>query len=210
MDDPIESIQRQTQRYWYVDGLNEIGAGALIFLLGVLYILQLLLSPSDLANMVTSFGQPMLIICGWFVVNWVVKRLKARLTYPRTGYVSYRRERGSRRTSAILVSIALAAGFAIAAVFLGQMVGEKIIPILIALMMAGAAFYLGVYFGLRRFYLVAAVALLLGAVCAWLNMTEAGAMALFFSGFGIAWVVSGAITLTNYLRQTQPAMEEDV
>jgi len=35
-------------------------------------------------------------------------------------------------------------------------------------------------------------------------------MALFFGGFGIAWVVSGAVTLSAYLHSTQPALGEDV
>jgi hypothetical protein len=209
MDDPIKKIQRQTQRYWYVDGLNEIGVGVLIFLLGLLYLLEWLLTPGDPASMLTSLGQPVLIIGGWFVINWAVRRLKARITYPRTGYVSYRREKGRRRVSAILVSIGLAAAFAIAALTIGKNVGERIIPILIGLMMAGAVFYLGYYFELRRFYLIAVVALVLGTAGAWLSMPEDIAMAVFFGGFGIAWIVSGAVTLVDYLNRTLPAEEEE-
>ena len=108
MNDPIKEIQRQTQRYWYVDGLNEIGAGILIFLLGLLYLLEWLLSASSLQGLVTSIGQPVLFIVGLLVINWAVRRLKARLTYPRTGYVAYRRERGGRRVRAILLSMILA------------------------------------------------------------------------------------------------------
>jgi hypothetical protein len=209
MDDPIKKIQRQTKRYWYVDGLNEIGAGVLIFLLGLLYWVEWLLSPGDMANIITSIGQPILIIGGWLVINWAVRRLKAHLTYPRTGYVAYKRQSGRRRVWGILVSIGVAAGVAFAAVYFGQRVGEKIIPILIGLLMAGSVIYLGYYFGLRRFYLIGAVALGLGTAGAWLDMSQTVAMAVFFSGFGMAWIISGAVTLADYLRRTQPAAEEE-
>ena len=210
MNDPIKEIQRQTQRYWYVDGLNEIGAGILIFLLGLLYLLEWLLSASSLQGLVTSIGQPVLFIVGLLVINWAVRRLKARLTYPRTGYVAYRREQGGRRVRAILLSMILAAGFAIAAIYFGRIGDEKLIPILIGGLMSGAVIYMGYFFNLRRFFLVAAVGLVLGTAGAWLAMPQSIAMAVFFNGFGLAWIVSGGVTLANYLRQTQPALEEDV
>jgi hypothetical protein len=34
MEDPLKTIQRQTQRYWYVDGLNEIGGRDVRFAAG--------------------------------------------------------------------------------------------------------------------------------------------------------------------------------
>ncbi len=210
MDDPIKTIQRQTQRYWYVDGLTEIGAGVLIFLLGLLYLLVGLLSPGALADWLIGFGQPGLIVAGWLIVNWVVRGLKERITYPRTGYVAYRRERGGKRTRAILVTVGLAAGFAIAAVYFGKLAGERMIPVLIGLMMAGAVAYLGYTFSLRRFYLLAAVCVVLGGAGTLFQLGDNFSMALFFGGFGIAWVVSGAVTLSAYLHSTQPALGEEV
>ena len=210
MNDPIEEIQLQTKRYWYVDGLTEIGAGSLIFLLGLLYLLADILSPSVLATWLVSFGQPAIIIGGWFVVNWVVRRMKERITYPRTGYVAYRRERGGKRLRTILVTFGLAALIAIAAVYFAQLAGERMIPLLIGLMMAAAIAYLGYAFYLRRFYLLAVISIVLGGVGTLFGLRDNLALALFFCGFGIAWMVSGSVTLKAYLRSTQPGLEDEV
>ncbi len=210
MNDPIKEIQRQTQRYWYVDGLTEIGAGSLIILLGLLYLLAEILSPGNLADWLLSFGQPVIIIAGGLLVNWVVRSLKERITYPRTGYVAYRRERGGKKVWAILVTFGLAAGFAFAAVYFGQLAGESMIPVLIGLMMAGAVAYLGFTLSLRRFYLLALVSAVFGGMGTFFELRQNLAMALFFCAFGIAWVVSGSVTLNNYLRSTQPAVEGEV
>lgn len=210
MNDPIKETQRQTQRYWYVDGLTEIGAGSLILLLGLLYLLADILSPGNLADWLLNFGQPVIIIAGGLLVNWAVRSLKAHITYPRTGYIAYRRKRGSKKTWAILATFGLTAGFAIAAVYFGQLAGERMSPILIGLMMAGAVAYLGYTFDLRRFYLLAVVSAGFGAIGTFFELRLNLALALFFCVFGIAWVVSGSVTLKNYLQSTQPAVEDEV
>ena len=52
MSDPVQEVKRQTQRYWYIDGLTELGAGALILLLGLLYLLIALLGTSTCRRLV--------------------------------------------------------------------------------------------------------------------------------------------------------------
>lgn len=208
MEEPIKKVQRQTQRYWYVDGLTELGAGILILMLGIMYLLIALLSPSDFADWLMGLGQPLFLVLGYLVVNWGVKRFKVRITYPRTGYVAYRQEHGKRRLGKILLTFGLGALFAAAIAVTGKMTGERWLPLWIGLLLGGAVAYLGYSYELPRFYLLGIFTALLGGLSALLGLTDKYTMALFFGGFGLGWIVSGAYALSNYLRHTSPTSEE--
>jgi hypothetical protein len=152
MDDPLKSVQRQTQRYWYVDGLTELGAGVLIFSLGLLYLAMGVIGPGDISHWLLLFGEPALLVAGWLMVSWGVKRLKERITYPRTGYVAYLHLRGPRRWIRIFLTMLVAAGFAVGMTFVGRLGGDVLLPVLIGVIVAGVLAFLGYEFKLRRFY----------------------------------------------------------
>ena len=64
---------------------------------------------------------------------------------------------------------------------------------------------IGYRLGLARFYWIGVVTVLLGALTAWLPLeTMMEENALFFSLYGLLWMISGAFTLARYLRSTQP------
>jgi hypothetical protein len=209
MDEPIKKIERQVRRYWYVDGLTEMGAGILILTLGLLYLLIALLSPGDFADWLMGLGQPLLLGLGYLVVNWAVKHFKEKITYPRTGYVSYRQERGKQRLGMILLTFGLGALFAAALAVAGKMTGERWLPLWIGLLLGGAVAYLGYSYDLVRFYLLGIFTAVLGGLGAVLGLADKFAMALFFGGFGLGWIVSGTYALRSYLRYTLPASPEE-
>lgn len=151
MNDPLKSVQRQTQRYWYVDGLTELGVGVMIFSLGLLYLAMAWIGPGDISHWLLLFGEPALLVVGWLVVSWAVKRFKERITYPRTGYIGYLRPRGPRRWARIFLTV-LVAGFALGVTFAGRLIDAALLPVLIGVVLAGALACLGYEFGLRRFY----------------------------------------------------------
>jgi hypothetical protein len=135
-----------------VDGLNELGVGVLIFSLGLLYLAMGVIGPGDVSDRLLLFGEPALLVGGWLGVSWGVKRLKERITYPRTGYIAYLRLRGPRRWARIFLTMLLAAGFAVGLTFVGRLGGNSLLPVLIGLIVAGVLAYLGYEFKLRRFY----------------------------------------------------------
>ncbi len=206
MDDPIQEVKRQTQRYWYVDGLTELGAGALILLLGLLYLLIAVLGPSTTADWLMGIGQPGILLVGYLIVNSVIRQLKERITYPRTGYVTYRQPKGKLRVAQLIFTVLLAAGVAYMLSTLGINFGQNA---LLGLMLGAAVAYLGYDYGLRRFYALAAFMLAVGLLCAYLSLNDTYTMALFFGLCGTGWLVSGAATLRGYLRQTLPAADAE-
>ena len=94
--DEVEKIQRRTYRYWYEDGLADLGAGWVFALLGILFLLQALAPAGPLAG-ISAILLPLVVIGGGLLARWAIAGLKARITYPRTGYVSYRQPTGRRR-----------------------------------------------------------------------------------------------------------------
>jgi hypothetical protein len=209
MSDPVKDIQRQTQRYWYVDGLTELGAGVLILLLGLIYLAIGLLGDSPAGNWLMGIGEPGTLLVGYLIVNAVIRQLKERLTYPRTGYVVYRQAKGKRRVLLLIVTIVVAGGIAYFASTIGISFGQNTLLALLGLILGAAVAYLGYDYGLRRFYFLAVYTLAVGLLCAWLGLTDKYTMALFFGACSLGWLVSGATTLRAYLHQTTPGAGQE-
>lgn len=201
MDD-IDGLQRRVRRYWYEDGLTEIAAGCLALLVGLLFFVEVI-APT-LPDNFTAVALSILIIVGVWVANRVVATLKERLTYPRTGYVSYRRSKGARGIISGLVSAAiavLAAGLLRAWPFLlGQVISLQGLIIGVFLL------YLAHTLGLSRCYTLAVLSAVAGVATSLAGFDETLGMATYYCVMGAALVVSGLLTLRAYLRQTHPTM----
>jgi len=59
----------------------------MFFLLGLYFGVQGYLGENSLVSVILQISLTLIMIGGAFGVRWVVNILKARLTYPRTGYV---------------------------------------------------------------------------------------------------------------------------
>lgn len=201
-----ETIKR-TQRYWYVDGFAEIGAGVLISLFILFYYATGLLNNTMWQTILYVMGMPALIILGARMVSRIVVKLKEKYTYPRTGYVSYPRKTGSKRWSRALLAALL--GVAIGAVT--SLLSGKLPPIyqqaFVSIVIALAYAYIGYTIGLSRFYIFAAASLAFFGIVVLVHAAGMDFFLLFFLGQGLAWIVSGIFALRAYLRATQPPLE---
>ena len=207
--DPTQEIIRRTQRYWYVDGLNELAVGVVVSLLGVYYYVLGHIPNSGTRAWLLGLGMPALIILGALAGRWVVARLKEHLTYPRTGYVSYRRPGIRRRILVSLLSAVAAAALVYFSSRLLERFSQNLLPILTGLLFAILILYLGLNYGVARFYLLALGTFLMGLLTAWLSLPEPFDSALFFGGAGVLWILSGGLTLVRYLRSTTPAGDDE-
>ncbi len=63
---PIDEMIKRTRRYWYVDGLAEMGGGAVILLYAVYMILVGRIGENHrlLAGLALGLGQPLVILLG--------------------------------------------------------------------------------------------------------------------------------------------------
>jgi hypothetical protein len=128
--------------------------------------------------------------------------VKERVTYPRTGYVAYHTEESSRGRWVVPVT-------ALLLLFLSLFLPKELTRIS---SMIGALLFviicsLGYRLRLRRFYLVGSIALLAGVSASLLFLDEAIGAGVTFSVTGLTLIVSGALTLSAYLRQN-PMVDE--
>jgi hypothetical protein len=209
-NDTIEHTMRRTRRYWYVDGLWEIGYGCLFTIMGLMLYLQAFIpAESNFADYL-EYGFPVLIIALVVLINWGIRKIKQHLTYPRTGMVTYRRETMSVRDwliAALIAAGSILAGSILYALFQVWEPALEIIPVLLGFLGAVITLFLAFANSLKRFYLLAGYSILIGFVLAWIGITGMRLMGIYFIFFGIGLVFGGAFTLWNYLSETSPPQE---
>ncbi len=197
-----ETIQR-TRRYWFVDGLNELASGFFLVLMALLFWgAHQLSAPFSILTLAVLF--PVLIFAGRWATSWLVRRLKERITYPRTGYVTYRpaRKHGRRVILLTLLGAMLSAALII---FLLPAVEQSWLPVMMGFFCAALTAYFGYQFGLRRFYVLAAVTLGAGLAIAFWVVAESVQLTVFLGAYGLGWMISGGVTLIRYLAASRQA-----
>ena len=202
----IDMVVQRTYRYWYEDGLTEIGTGCLFILIGLLFLVESILPVNSPLQGISAFGLPVLVIGGMWVGRYVLRALKSRLTYPRTGYVAYRRQSSGRRWSAFLVAGGI--GALVAVLFIATPASLAWIPLLDGVAIAIVLLFLGYKVGLIRFYILAAISALAGAALSLSGIDDTAGTAAYFAGMGVALVASGVFALRTYLAETQPPVED--
>lgn len=205
MESQIDRAMRRTWRYWYEDGLAEMALGCMFVALGLSFFVESVL-PQGPWRAAWGMLAPLTAVVGTALLgNRAVKAVKARITYPRTGYVAYRRERRGRNW-ATRITLGFAVGALVGA--LAALPSLKVwVPAISGLIMGGVWTYLGQRLDLPRFYLLAAAAAILGTLVSLGGFDDLSAGALYYAGFGVLVVVWGSATLCAYLRSTQPPTE---
>ena len=207
MNDSIDQATHRARRYWYVDGLNEAAFGGLCLLLGVYFQVQDSLHIPSLLQQMLEAGLVLFIVVIVLLLNKLVNFLKERITYPRSGYVSYRRPNTIRRLATGLLAAAIAS--VLSAVLMIAPPGLDWMAGLTGLALAAVWLFLAWRFQLSRFLALSLVSLGGGIFLALMQLDGmAGIAALYFLE-GTALLVSGGITFWAYLRGTQPAGETE-
>lgn len=106
--DPIGTLLERPRQYGNIDGLSELGGSVMCLGLALIWWL-LMRTPADAVWHRLSFFA---FIALMLLIHYGVKAIKTRITYPRTGFVEYRKQ---WRTSVISAVVAvLAVGLAVA------------------------------------------------------------------------------------------------
>jgi hypothetical protein len=203
MNKDINQIIRKTWSYWYVDGLVEIAAGSIVLLLSIFYAIAGMLGSGTISALILGVGQPLIIIGGIIVAGKVVKYYKERVTFPRTGYVSFPKRSKKRRIITMITSMLISILVGILLISLLPRIGRNYLPLITAFFI----FLLLVAFGWRtnvfRFYLLGGIVLLTGVILTWQNLPEYLDFTLLLGVFGLGWVIGGSLALKDYLAHTQ-------
>ncbi len=204
----IENIIRNTRKYWYVDGLSEIATGLVIFATGLTYWLVSTLESTNIKALLLALTQPAVIIIGTLIVQKYLPKIKERITYPRTGYITFRKPPRNRRLKHAL-KFGMVAGLVAALVgMVSSRLPANYLPLLSSVFLLIFSIYLAYQTAVPRFYVIGFLMVLLGAVISFVPFGNALPYTLFFCGVGIIWIISGVITLIGYLKKTSPQLED--
>jgi hypothetical protein len=199
MSDSYKEIEQKTRRYWYVDGLAEIFIGLLLVVVGLLVLAPEQFPGGSWLRLIAVAGLVVIVAGGAWLGGRVVRAVKARITYPRTGYVNYRKPSRQRRLRNFLIMIPIAACWVVLILIFGQGLIAWV-PLIDGLVLGAILWVAGM--GLLRFYLLAGLSLAVGGILAYFQIGGNVGQMVFDLIMGLSLAVSGTITLIHYLRQT--------
>lgn len=198
----MQQVEKRVKRYWYTDGIAELASGGMFILLGLYFGIQVIFGEKSLFSIFLQVILVLVLIAGFLIVHKLVNTLKTRLTYPRTGYVEYRvNDREVKRRRWIIVTAA--AVLSGVSMLLEIYIINLDSVILITGLLAGIIFITlrGRSSGLKRFYTLGGLAIVLGIVLSLSPLSQIKDLALFFGLLGIVIVISGVYVLRQYLNE---------
>jgi len=190
----IAATQRRALGYWFVDGVAEIAGGTAILICGALLYAAVATGIEQLGTL------SLLVLIGAFPVTaWIVRKVKERITYPRTGYVAYPPPSRARRIVAAAVGFLAAGLIAPINAYVG---GGKVSTVVLAFgLLVGAFTALRAWrTGAPRFYVVAAALVVVSGILATNGVGIEDGIGLMLLIYGATLVTTGVWALARYLR----------
>jgi hypothetical protein len=218
--DQVQSFLERPKAYYNIDGVGELGIGFMCLSYTLIAWLQLNTPRNSVWNQMYTFAIYVGVMCS--IIHYGSKAIKNRITYPRTGFVDYRRDQyWIPMGISAAISALMGAGLYMAArrhweiatpySLFGLLIAASYIRIartvpwkwiVFAVMVAGAL------------AIAALPADLLEAFANHNSLTPAvparavGAFWLTFILYGFAFLISGGISFWLYLRHTQAPGQE--
>lgn len=182
-------MDRRVYQYQNIDGINELGFGAMWFWLRLTISLYIIF-PEVYPPLVSLVG------LGIPLLGRSISKLKERLTYPRTGYAMPRVPCYLFPTFAggLLLINTLDAFF-----WNLSLTTLWLQPLSLGLVTACLLLWMGG--GLKRFYYLAAAAFLWGAALTWYGVDMYMGVVLHSVLLGLLLMASGGVTLRRYLKE---------
>ena len=202
----LADIARRPQQYWNADGIPELLMGLLWMIWGGAWLAGERIPRGALYNVFWLLGPALLAFSGVAAV-WATRALKARVTFPRAGYVAWQEPSRFTKFGAAALSIvtaAILAGVATRARSHGasSQMAAPILSVILSLAFLVAA----VRQHAPHYLALAGVAVAMGIVLARSNAGWESANWLFVV-LGAASAVIGAIRLGSFVR-THPRQAE--
>lgn len=195
----LAEIARRPQRYWNADGLPELMMGFVWMLWGFSWIIGESL-PRGTVSSVYWMLTPALLALSGFASVWATKKMKARITFPRAGYVEWNAPTGAQRGLAAAAAIISAALLVVILTKARANGVEHIAPLALGVLLSLAFVVASLVQRVPHLLALAAVALMLGLAAGALN---AGWESLnwILVGVGMATSISGLIRLVLFLKR---------
>lgn len=202
----LDQLTKRPIQYWFEDGIGELVTGGLFILIGLYFVLQTIFANS-VWQVVISFLSVIVIGGGVILGRMLIAKLKERLVYPRTGYVSYPKRPSKGK---LIFTISTTIAVAMIVIMLGSSDSSfnwttLVIGAICGALMLFQAFQTGLY----RLYIEAVLAILIGATIA--SMVPGGMLnsGLFFVIYGSVLVFAGGCALRSYFQKAPPALNHE-
>ena len=210
MDDKLLDMEQRVKRYWYSDGIAELSIGGMFALLGLYFGIQGYFGEDSTVGVILQVSMILVMIVGILGSNWLVRTLKARLTYPRTGYVEYKaRDKDANQRRYVVIGVALIITV-LSIVLINFIRGFDSMVLGTGILIAAVFIALrGKSSGVTRFYYLGGVSLFLGIGLSFGSLSQAYNLGLFYGLLGVALIVSGGLTLQRYLAENPLPADDD-
>jgi hypothetical protein len=209
MDDPLLDAKARVQRYWNVDGLHEIAIAILFLLTAVIVWAGDSASLPKFWRGAAGVAFPIVLMGGIFLEPSVVRAIRNRLTFPRTGYVAFGkapvRQQGIAGVLAFCVAVAVAVLLARSSV---EDLQGWLAPAL-SVLLGGFTVWMGRRYGLPRFLAVAVFSVAAGFAIGAAGLPLSESMAAYWLAMGVAMLTSGTLALLHFLHAAPAASGDE-
>jgi hypothetical protein len=197
-DDAVNRIQRDSYRELHRDGLTELVAGVVLFIVAL------------------ATGRPAFAwtyLAAIVVLGPGLTRLRARFTYPRIGFVELPAENRWEFRNGVLLWVF--GTFALVALGLAAMGGltdnlawRRAAPLLAGVLFAGGLLYLAQRTGLRRIYGLTVASVMTGVLFAFVRIEGSYAnLRVWAISMSLLCLTVGGLALRRFIRETPVAGE---
>jgi hypothetical protein len=208
MQTNFSEVEQRVKRYWYTDGIGELLGGGLFLLLGLYFSIQQYFGDQSLVGVILQSSFALILIGGTIIGRQLINHLKARLTYPRTGYVEYHSAEKNMTRQPILAAL-IAMTVAVLSIIITRRIDA--IDAMVAVTGVLVAVILLVKQGwsskMPRFYVLSAISLILGIALSVSGLPGGYNLGAFYGLMGTAFTISGGLTLERYLRENPMPVE---
>jgi hypothetical protein len=217
--DPGTRPQQRVLQYQHIDGTYELTFGGAFLLMGIgFFILSRISFPdSFVSRNILPFAPLVAFTVGAILIDYAIKRFRARVTYPRSGYITYKKPQPLKRPMRLFIWI----GIPVLVVVLDYLLflnrskfptpNQDYFSFLMlgfsAVLFSGLWAIIGWKVALPRFYLIAIITFLTGTGLFINGIGGYTGWALLLGITGTALLISGGITLGKYLRQNPEPKE---
>lgn len=202
---------QRARRYGWEDGIAEIliGIGAMLYAVLELLFFHVTLPGNRIGQIVlTAVGSGLVIFIGVVIFRAIAERIKARTTYPRTGFVEVKRPKVDWSASKVLLTLIITPLSALGglALVLGLLILFALVNVNASLLIlcglyAWSAVAMGWHTKLTRLYMLAGAIMLVGVVLTVINTSRPVSLPVLMGVVGLVVSLSGVIGLMQFLHR---------
>jgi len=202
----LKEIERRPQQYWNADGLPELMMGALWILWSTAWLLPQAL-PAGRWVFYYWMIVPFILVASGFTSGWATKKLKQRLTYPRSGYVEFREPGAAMKLGSALVAAAVSAGCVMLVMKGRTQTVQQLGASGVALVLAVAFLIPVLRWRLPHYLILSAASIGLAFYLAGAGQELGSSFITLFMVLGIVACLTGAFRLRRFLRKNPLHLE---